>query len=211
MIVEFSPQGLEATDVTVLQAAPDPAPFSPPPGLSPTGGAPPRQSPVAAPASPVSPSPQPTIPPRSQPPPTRSGFTVPATPVHRTPTQPSYFVPRIPKAEQSKSTVALLFIFLGPLGQGIAFYYIRALPQQWIATAALVVAGIVFVPIFAFWYIGCLIVGIILLVISQEMWDRQMHYLHDHPIDFFTGFKKEPAYCRTGICRGEGPQDFQSH
>ena len=219
MRVEFNPQGAAAMDVSVVAypAPPTPAPAeptppAPPPPPSPVypQPAPPRASQpppqrrgFTVPATPVPRTPQPGAPQVNQPPPQPQGFTAPATPVQARPS--ANFVPRFPKAEQSKSTVALLLIFLGPLGQCISFFYIGALPTQWVVTGALLVAGIVFVPIFAFWYVGCLIGGIILLMISQETWDRNMHYLHDHPIDFLFGANKAPEYCRTGVCRGEGP------
>ena len=199
MRVEFNPEGAAAMDVSVTQVASSPAP-------SPS-------SPVQAPAYtvPSQPPPQPAPPWISQPPPQRRVVTAPATPVPRT--RRSTYVPRYPQSTESKAIIGLLLIFLGPIGNLISYFIIGARPGQWIAIVfigvLMVLALGVFPPftlILLFgWYFGCLIAGIYLLAISEESWNRLMHFRRDHTSGFWKEAKKEAEHCLTGLCRGETP------
>ena len=223
MLVEFSPLGGVAMEVSAAQqpAPPPPVPTPPAQPVSPVNSQPaqprvgqvsPQQRSYTVPASPVPRTSQPGAPQANRPPSQRPGFTAPATPVQRT--TPSNFVPRYPRAEADKAIIGLLLIFLGPLGNLISYFIIGARPGQWIAIVimgVLILVAISTFPPFAVivliaWYMGCLIGGIYLLVISDESWNRQMHYQRDHPQSMF-GPHKSPEFCRTGICRGNAANE----
>ena len=210
MRVEFSPHGAAAMDVSVIQSAPQPVPAPPPPFQAPAYPAPSQPPPQPAPPQ----TSQVPLPDRaSQPLPQRPDSTVPAIPVSRTPMPHSTFVPRFPRAEESKSTVALLLIFLGPLGLCISIFYMKSRPEEWIPILVITVPAIVYLSMSNNWvllavtYIGFLIVGILLLMMSQEKWNRNRHFSRDHTYNFLGAPRKEPDHCRTGVCRPDGPQD----
>ena len=105
-------------------------------------------------------------------------------------------------------------IFLGPVGFFISLFLMNLKPSH-LALAICLLA----VSFFAFgdflmsiliWYVLSIGCGIFLLVISEERWNRQRHYYYDHEGDFMFGPKKGPEHCRTGLCRGEGPEDFRT-
>ena len=226
MRVEFNIQCGAATEVSVIQSAPSPAP-PPPASTTPAqlaspvypqpaqplvGQALPQQHSFTVPSSPTQKTSQPGAPQANQPPPHRPGFASAAKPVQRT--TPSNFVPRYPRAETDKEIIGLLLIFLGPLGSLISHFIVGARGGQWVPIAimgvlilvAMSTSGPIAVIVLIVWYMKCLVGGIYLLVISEESWNRQMHYQRDHRHSLF-GPHKSPEFCLTGNCRGNAANE----
>ena len=192
MRVAFNPECRTANDVSVIQDAPQPPPAPP----------------VSAVHSPAPGQPLPTSLPRhyqpAQAPPQQPTFSVPDPPV-RTMGR-TRFSPRYPQAKESKVVMALLLIFLGPLGYCIAVFMMGAKAIEVINMVVLTVLGIVtFGIVFGFWYLLCLILAVYCLAISENTWNRRMHLRHSHEHGFFQP-KPEAEFCLDGVCWEASPK-----
>ena len=102
--------------------------------------------------------------------------------------------------EKSKVLCGLLYIFLGYLGATIASFYLEQ-QMRYLALPVCIVSIVVF-PIFFFLWIVCAIVGLVILVMSDERFEEHLHFTRDHN---FWG-DRNIKHCRTGECvrKGQG-------
>ena len=94
---------------------------------------------------------------------------------------------------KSKSAVALLFIFLGPLGYLIAVFYIGPRGGWWVSNFLYALLSVVIFPIGLLLWPMLIIVGIILFFISEDRWNYTVHKHRDH-----AGFNRDK--CLTREC-----------
>ncbi len=208
MRVEFSPQGPMAMEVVVIRAAPQPVPAPPPP--------------APAPAYPVAPQPTPQLPPT---PARQPSYPPRASQIPQQPRPAANFVPTWPKAKDNKTAMGILLIFLGPFASFIFMLlgwmkpsdYVRQLLSQIVVLAATVVyiaialsasiddleafavGGVIIMLGYLLYGLSFVIKGIVLLAKSEEDFNRERHYYHDHLFQ-----NEAPGYCLTSVCRSMG-------
>lgn len=101
--------------------------------------------------------------------------------------------PNIPGEKKSKVVVGLLYIFLGPIGSLISFFYIGVRTD---AVGILFLIGTLLTfPIQILLWPLYIILGIVLLCISDERFDKGVHIRRDH-----KNWNKKLEHCLTGEC-----------
>ena len=121
------------------------------------------------------------------------GPTTSAEPAHPGPAYTEPSAPNIPREKKSKTVVGLLYIFLGPLGALISFFYVERRLDA--VGVFLLICILLTFPIQILLWPLYIIGGIVCLCISDERFDKGVHVLRDH-----KNGNKKPENCLTGEC-----------
>lgn len=100
--------------------------------------------------------------------------------------------------EKSKVLCGLLCIFLGFVGVTIVNFYLEQ-QTKYLALAMCVLLLILF-PLFVASWFFCAIIGIVILLRSDESFEDDVHFTRDHN---FWG-DRNIKHCRTGECARKG-------
>lgn len=107
---------------------------------------------------------------------------------------------------KSKTTVALLSIFLGPFGATAGSFYIGGQQTsygciQLVCYILLAPLYILFPPFLLVLWLLPFIIGVIWIFKSEESFDKHVHYMRDHKAWTWKMSRKHPSLCLTGECR----------